>query len=270
MVREMSPDTEAYVLYKDIRSPGQYEAFYQRAQEDTGIFFTKAEVTGVQNGGRTLRVEAEDTLLGGSIQLEADLVVLATGMVPRSADGEQIRKYVDAKAVVKKGEAGVQLENAKKTVEELALPGRRRDPESQLPTGPGPACLQVRFPRLPLHLLPLREPANRDLPCWLRTGPSGFPDGAGGRDRSSPQGHPGVEVTARGEAVHPRWGDMSFPELRPSALHPVQAVHGGVSVRHHQRGREGNPAAEPHTLPALRDLHGSLPRANHLLQGLFA
>ncbi len=53
MVREMSPDTEAYVLYKDIRSPGQYEAFYQKAQEDTGIFFTKAEVTGVRNGGGT-------------------------------------------------------------------------------------------------------------------------------------------------------------------------------------------------------------------------
>jgi quinone-modifying oxidoreductase, subunit QmoB len=36
MIREMSPDTEAYVLYKDIRSPGQYEDFYKRAQEDPG------------------------------------------------------------------------------------------------------------------------------------------------------------------------------------------------------------------------------------------
>ncbi len=119
MIREMSPETEAYVLYKDIRTPAQYEDFYKKAQEDTGIFFTKAEVTGVSNGGSALKVQADDTLLGKKIELEADLVVLATGMVPRSADGELIRKYTDAKKIVAKGEAGAQLEAAKKTVEEL-------------------------------------------------------------------------------------------------------------------------------------------------------
>ena len=56
LVRDMSPDTEAYVLYKDIRSPSQYEAFYKKAQEDPGIFFNKGEVTGVQNGSATLKV----------------------------------------------------------------------------------------------------------------------------------------------------------------------------------------------------------------------
>ena len=55
----------------------------------------------------------EDTLLGEKIQLEADLVVLATGMVPKAADGESIRLLEDAKGLIAKDEAGAhQVKNA--------------------------------------------------------------------------------------------------------------------------------------------------------------
>jgi quinone-modifying oxidoreductase subunit QmoB len=48
---------------------------------------TKADVTGVEPApGGKLRVSAKDTLLGENIVIEADLVVLATGMVPVTAD----------------------------------------------------------------------------------------------------------------------------------------------------------------------------------------
>ncbi len=43
-LREMYPDAKIYVLYKDIRSAGQYELFYQAAQDDPGFFFTKGEL----------------------------------------------------------------------------------------------------------------------------------------------------------------------------------------------------------------------------------
>ncbi|HWT78039.1 MAG TPA: hydrogenase iron-sulfur subunit, partial [Candidatus Methylomirabilis sp.] len=86
-VRQANPNAAAMILYKDIRIPGQMELFYKEAQSDPGLMFTKAEVTGVEPipGGK-LKVSAKDTLLGENIALEADLVVLATGMVPVTAE----------------------------------------------------------------------------------------------------------------------------------------------------------------------------------------
>jgi quinone-modifying oxidoreductase subunit QmoB len=47
---------------------------------------TKGNVIGVSQNGDALIVEAEDTLLGEKLQVKADLVVLATGMVPATKD----------------------------------------------------------------------------------------------------------------------------------------------------------------------------------------
>ncbi len=81
-VREKS-DALAMILYKDIRTPGRLEAFYKEAQNDPGIMLTKGEVTGVADAGNgNLFVMMENTLLGQKVKVEADLVVLATGMVP--------------------------------------------------------------------------------------------------------------------------------------------------------------------------------------------
>jgi quinone-modifying oxidoreductase subunit QmoB len=213
MVREMASDVEAYILYKDIRSPGQYEDFYKRAQEDTGIFFTKAEVTAVSNGGRTLKVEAEDSLLGGKIQVEADLVVLATGMVPRSADGELIRKYVDAKKVVAKGEAGAQLENAKKAVEELSYLEDAEILNLGYRQGPDLPVFKYGFPDSHFICFPYESRRTGIYPAGCVRAPQ---DAQGSREDGSGAALKAIqtmEVTARGEAVHPRWGDMSFPDF---------------------------------------------------------
>jgi len=90
-VRQMNPDALASILYKDMRTPGQYELFYKNAQNDPGILLAKGDVTGVSvadNGD--LFVHAENTLLGDKIKLEADLVVLATGLVPATLDNPVI------------------------------------------------------------------------------------------------------------------------------------------------------------------------------------
>jgi len=86
-VRQSNPNAVAMILYKDIRTPGQNELFYKAAQSDPGVMLTKAEVTGVSLAPEgKLKVSATDTLLGQSIALEADLVVLATGLVPNTVD----------------------------------------------------------------------------------------------------------------------------------------------------------------------------------------
>jgi quinone-modifying oxidoreductase subunit QmoB len=85
-VREDYADGKAFIIYQHMRTPGMTENFYKAVQQDTGIFLTKGEVTKVSKNGAGLIVEADDTLLGKAIQIKADMVVLATGMVPATKD----------------------------------------------------------------------------------------------------------------------------------------------------------------------------------------
>jgi quinone-modifying oxidoreductase subunit QmoB len=89
-IREKYPEARIYIFYKDIRTPGHYELFYKKVQEDPLIFMTKGEVRSVApspgNGKVTLQVD--DTLLGEKIEVETDMAILATGMVPSSLGAE--------------------------------------------------------------------------------------------------------------------------------------------------------------------------------------
>jgi len=85
-VREDYSDGKAFVFYQHMRSMGLTENFYKNIQQDQGIFLTKGEVTGVSQNGDGLIVEADNTLLGEKVQVKADMVVLATGMVPVTKD----------------------------------------------------------------------------------------------------------------------------------------------------------------------------------------
>jgi quinone-modifying oxidoreductase subunit QmoB len=85
-VREDYPDGKAYVFYQHMKTPGLQELFYKSLQQDPGIFLTKGEVVSVSQNGSGLVVEADNTLLGEKIKVKADLVVLGTGMVPATVD----------------------------------------------------------------------------------------------------------------------------------------------------------------------------------------
>jgi len=82
-LKELNPESTAYIFYKDMRSPGQYEHFYKRVQKDKAVFI-RGEVTGVsEDGSKNVIVEAEDVLTGEKMVTDPlDMVVLATGMVP--------------------------------------------------------------------------------------------------------------------------------------------------------------------------------------------
>jgi quinone-modifying oxidoreductase subunit QmoB len=89
-LREDQADSKAYIVYQHMRTPGLSENFYKALQQDPGIFMTKGEVTGVSKNGSGLTVDATHTLLGEAIQMKADMVVLATGMVPVTADNPTV------------------------------------------------------------------------------------------------------------------------------------------------------------------------------------
>ncbi len=85
-VREDYADGKAYIIYQHMRTPGLQELFYKSMQQDDGIFMTKGAVTQVAAKGAGLSVTATKTLLGDNLALDADLVVVAGGMVPITKD----------------------------------------------------------------------------------------------------------------------------------------------------------------------------------------
>jgi quinone-modifying oxidoreductase subunit QmoA len=88
-VREQLSETEVNVYYIDRRTPGRNEEMLTRVAGTSGVKLIKGKVGKVErdgDGGLTLRLE--DVASGRLISAGADLVVLATGMVPNlSADG---------------------------------------------------------------------------------------------------------------------------------------------------------------------------------------
>jgi quinone-modifying oxidoreductase subunit QmoA len=81
-VKEQLPGAEVTVYYIDRRTPGRNEAMLAKA-EAAGVKFVKGKVATVKQGdGGALVLHAEDVDAGRIVDAEADLVVLATGMVP--------------------------------------------------------------------------------------------------------------------------------------------------------------------------------------------
>lgn len=81
-VKEQLPDAEVTVYYIDRRTPGRNEAMLPRA-EAAGVKFVRGKVGKVRRGsGGALVLHLEDVDAGRIVDAEADLVVLATGMVP--------------------------------------------------------------------------------------------------------------------------------------------------------------------------------------------
>ena len=74
---------QAYVFYMDIRSAGKnYEEFVQRAMEEDDVLYIRGKVSKVfQQDGKVV-VWGVDTLTGHPVEVAADMVVLATAMVP--------------------------------------------------------------------------------------------------------------------------------------------------------------------------------------------
>ena len=84
LVRDKLPESQVTAFYMDVRAFGKgYEEFYDRVRHEH-VLYRRGEPAEVYKRGDKLIVRAEDTLLRKSIEVEADLVVLATAVVPRA------------------------------------------------------------------------------------------------------------------------------------------------------------------------------------------
>lgn len=174
-LRQTNPDGKAYIFYENMRTPGQYEKFYQNMQDDPGVFLSKGTPVGVSNGSAGLNVELKDTLLGEKLKVNVDLVVLSTGMVPATRDSAIVNlKY-------------------------------RQGPF--LPENPYGfndthfICFPYETQRTGIYTAGCVKQPMDFLSCEM--------DAAGAALKAIQC----AELTSQGKAVHPRAGDESFPEI---------------------------------------------------------
>ncbi len=85
LYRHKVHEGKAYVFYMDIRAGGKmYEEFVRRAIEQDRVGYIRGRVSRIYERDGKLVVKGVDTLMNGrQVEIEADLVVLATAMVPQ-------------------------------------------------------------------------------------------------------------------------------------------------------------------------------------------
>ncbi len=172
-IREKNPSAQVYIIYRDIRTPGFQEDFYKQVQDDDGIFMTKGVIESISDQGHEVEVVVGESLLDQQITLAADLVVLATGMVPNTT--------TDLKLQYRLGEGLPELDYEFSDSHFICFPYETRR------TG----IYAAGTVRAPMDMALSQE------------------DGAGAMMKAIQS----IECVHRGEAVHPRAGDMTYPEL---------------------------------------------------------
>jgi len=99
MYKRQVPEGQAYVFYIDIRSAGKgYEEFVQQAMEQYDVLYLRGKVSKVFPENGRVVVWGADTLTGKSLEVAADLVVLATATVPSQGAkdlGQRLRIATD-------------------------------------------------------------------------------------------------------------------------------------------------------------------------------
>ncbi len=176
-VKEQNEESKVFVFYKDIRTPEQHEEFYKKVQKD-GTVFVKTDTSKVtisEGSELKLSLEAMDELIGEPVMVEADLVVLATGMQPAVID----------------------------------------DPILNLEYRQGPALPELKYGFPDSHFVCFPYETRRTgiytAGCVRQpmTATRAANDGTGAALKAIQC----VELTSQGKAVHPRAGDMSYPNL---------------------------------------------------------
>ena len=94
-IKELSPTTNVYVLYRDVRTYGFRESYYTKARQQGVVFirYDKDKKPEVSKNGKGLEVHVYDQTLGIPISIPADLVVLSTGIVANE-DNKTIAQFL--------------------------------------------------------------------------------------------------------------------------------------------------------------------------------
>ncbi|MEM2787731.1 MAG: hydrogenase iron-sulfur subunit, partial [Archaeoglobaceae archaeon] len=202
----------AFIIYKDMRTPGLWEDFYKEMQNDAGVFLTKGEVRAVRENGNKVVVEVANTLLGEDLVIEADLVVLATGMESTMKGLYTIKEeFPDEKTVPYKHiyeprliKSAEELEQIKKLGQVLNL-AYRQGPE--LPT------LRYGFPDSNYICFPYESRRLGIYACGAVRAPMEISAAMEDAKGAALKAIQAVELVAEGKTTFPRTGDIDFPNF---------------------------------------------------------
>jgi heterodisulfide reductase subunit A-like polyferredoxin len=93
-IKKLQPDAEIYILYRDIRTYGILEDYYTEARKQGVLFFRydPEDPPLVESADEGVMVTFNDSLLGRSLRVSADLLALSAGMV--AEDTEELASIV--------------------------------------------------------------------------------------------------------------------------------------------------------------------------------
>ncbi|MGQ9819939.1 MAG: hydrogenase iron-sulfur subunit, partial [Candidatus Kapaibacteriales bacterium] len=174
--------------------------FYKRIQSEDNVFITKGNVVDVSpTGDSKIKVDIEQTLLGRDIRIFADLVVLATGLVPTTfvevEDSVQVETTADGKKMAAGAEIGAKI---------LNLTYRQG---TDLPT------LKYGFPDSHYICFPYETRRTGIYAAGSVRSPM---DGLSAKNDALGavlKAIQCIENVKNGKAVHPRAGDTSYPDF---------------------------------------------------------
>jgi heterodisulfide reductase subunit A len=94
-IKQLNKKANVYILYRDMRTYGFKEDYYQRAREEGVIFirYEEGQEPEVRKGKEKLEVLVKDLILKENLLINADLVVLSTGVIS-SEDGEELAQML--------------------------------------------------------------------------------------------------------------------------------------------------------------------------------
>jgi quinone-modifying oxidoreductase subunit QmoB len=239
-VREKNPEAKVYLFYKDIRTPGQYEDFYRRVQEEEGVFLTKGEVAAVTpEGDGSLTLEVDDTLLGEKICIRTDLLVLATGMVPRTALGEEeVLTLSEEKEGDKKKDMASELLIPTKVIKSNTLNLAYRQ-------GPELPDLKYGFPDSHFICFPYETRRTGIYAAGSVRQPMDMAFSMEDARGAALKAIQCVELISEGKAVHPRAGDMAYPELFMQRCTQCKRCTEECPFGMYNEDEKGNPLPNP-------------------------
>lgn len=204
-IRERYPDALIYIIYKDMRTPSQHELFYRRVQEEENVFLMKGDVVSVRKSASdSLLVDIDNTLLGENIQIESDVVVLATGMVPSTSvdlatfnggEKEFAETTADGKKMAESAEVGARI---------LNLTYRQG---TDLPT------LKYGFPDSHFICFPYETRRTGIYAAGCVRSPMDFLSSKEDAYGATLKAIQVIRSVKEGKAVHPRSGDVSHPDF---------------------------------------------------------
>ena len=233
-ITETDPGASVYILFDELRTPGTAEEFYRQAQE-AGVIFIKGKVKSVS---ADLGLVYDDVLLGEEVTLQGlDMVVLATGMVPNSTNpelepagegAEQLANDINPNAPLPLAIRIVDSDDAgpapvEKTASNGEGVGAETVVEPALPGGPLLNLQYVQGPHIPVladgfsdsHYIcfPYETRRTGIYTCGPVRRPMDMSEAAEDAAGATLKAIQSIENAARGAAMHPRVGDLSFPKI---------------------------------------------------------